>query len=172
MANKKTYRLATPEEIEQINKDPDEAERLYFESGLSDEPQPLIVVESGAVESQQNHKSQEEHRKESQEKTYPVQPTKEEGSKSPIALKFKPYPPDSLKATQADLAAIEALVDKLGWKELMYRLGVLITRQAEETNGPHKGALEAAANVVSLWGPSFHWCDEQVCRELMDKTLR
>ncbi len=31
-------RLATPEEIEQFNRDADEAERLYFESGLPDVP--------------------------------------------------------------------------------------------------------------------------------------
>jgi hypothetical protein len=31
-------RLATPEEMEQLNKVADEAERLYFESGLIDEP--------------------------------------------------------------------------------------------------------------------------------------
>lgn len=39
MTTKKTYRPATPEEIEQMNKDADEAERLYFESGLVDVPQ-------------------------------------------------------------------------------------------------------------------------------------
>jgi len=31
-------RLATPEEMEQLNKVADEAERLYFESGVADEP--------------------------------------------------------------------------------------------------------------------------------------
>ena len=31
-------RLATPEEMEQVNKKADEAERLYFESGLVDVP--------------------------------------------------------------------------------------------------------------------------------------
>ncbi len=43
-------RLATPEEMEQFNKVADEAERLYFESGVADEPlieadfrQPLQV---------------------------------------------------------------------------------------------------------------------------------
>jgi TolA-binding protein len=91
---------------------------------------------------------------------------KEEGSKSAAALQFKPYPPAILKATPTDLAELEALVDKLGWEELMYRLGVIITRQAEETSGPHKGAMEAAANLVGLWGPSFHFCDEEVCRKL------
>ncbi len=84
-------------------------------------------------------------------------------------LQFKPYPPSTLKATQTDLAALEALVTKLGWEELMYRLGVLISRQAQETQGPHKGALEAAANLVGLWGPSFHFCDEEVCRALMEQ---
>jgi hypothetical protein len=39
MTTKKTYRQATLEEIEQINKDADEAERLYFESGLAAVPQ-------------------------------------------------------------------------------------------------------------------------------------
>jgi hypothetical protein len=44
MATRKTYRLATPEEMERINKAADEAERLYFESGLADDP--LIEAES------------------------------------------------------------------------------------------------------------------------------
>ena len=83
-------------------------------------------------------------------------------------MQFKPYPPKTLKATQADLAALEDLLGRLGWEELMYRLGVIISRQAEETTGPHKGALEAASSLVNLWGPSFHWCDEEVCRELME----
>jgi hypothetical protein len=55
----KTYRLATPEEIEQINKDADEAEMLYFHSGLADEP--LIVAAPGrseAAESQENLEGQ------------------------------------------------------------------------------------------------------------------
>jgi hypothetical protein len=95
--------------------------------------------------------------------------TQTEGSKSAAALHFTPYPPDRLKATQADLATLKALVGKLGWEELMYRLGVIITRQAQEATGPHKGALEAAANLVGLWGPSFHWCDEEVCRALMEQ---
>lgn len=33
-----TGRLATPEEIERFNRDADEAERLYFESGLPGAP--------------------------------------------------------------------------------------------------------------------------------------
>jgi hypothetical protein len=94
---------------------------------------------------------------------------KTEGSDSSAALQFKPYPPDRLKATPTDLATLEALVKKLGWEELMYRLGVIITRQAQEATGPHKGALEAAASLVSLWGPSFHFCDEEVCRALMEQ---
>ena len=57
-----------------------------------------------------------------------------------MALKFKPVPPVILKATDADLATLEALVSKLGWEEMMYRLGVIISRQAQETTGPHKGA--------------------------------
>jgi hypothetical protein len=85
-------------------------------------------------------------------------------------MQFKPVPPTTLKATQTDLAALEALVGKLGWEELMYRLGVLISRQAEETTGPHKKALEAASSLVNLWGPSFHWCDEQRCRELLERS--
>jgi uncharacterized coiled-coil protein SlyX len=95
--------------------------------------------------------------------------TQAEGSKSGAALQFTPYPPDRLKATQTDLSALEALVKKLGWEELMYRLGVIITRQAQETQGPHKGALEAAASLVNLWGPSFYWCNEEVCRALMEQ---
>lgn len=91
-----------------------------------------------------------------------------EGNTSPAALKFKPIPPSTLKATAANLAELEALVGRLGWEELMYRLGVIISRQAQETQGPHKGALEAAASLVGLWGPSFHWCDEEVCRALME----
>lgn len=83
-------------------------------------------------------------------------------------LKFTPFPPGTLRATDADVATLEALVGKLGWEETMYHLGVLITRQAEETSGPHKGALEAAASLVSLWGPSFNFCNEEVCRELME----
>jgi hypothetical protein len=83
-------------------------------------------------------------------------------------MQFKPVPPKMLKATQADLAALEDLVGRLGWEELMFHLGVIIARQAEETTGPHKGALEAAASLVNLWGPSFYWCDETVCRELME----
>ena len=39
MTTPKTYRRATPEEIDQINKDADEAERLYFGFSLEDEPQ-------------------------------------------------------------------------------------------------------------------------------------
>jgi uncharacterized coiled-coil protein SlyX len=99
----------------------------------------------------------------------PVPATKAEGTKSAAALQFKPYPPDRLKATPTDLATLEALVDKLGWEELMFRLGVLIARQAQEATGPHKGALEAAANLVGLWGPSFYWCDEEVCRKLEEQ---
>ncbi len=83
-------------------------------------------------------------------------------------LKFTPVPPATLRATDADVAILEALVGKLGWEELMYRLGVIISRQAQQTTGPHKGALEAAASLVNLWGPSFYWCDEQVCRELLE----
>lgn len=85
-----------------------------------------------------------------------------------MPLKFTPFPPSTLRATDADVAILEALVGKLGWEEVLYRLGVLISRQAEEANGPHKGALEAAASLVSLWGPSFHFCDEEVCRELIE----
>jgi hypothetical protein len=81
-------------------------------------------------------------------------------------LNFRPVPPSTLRATDVDVATLEALVGKLGWEEIMYRLGVLISRQAEETRGPHKGALEAAASLVNLWGPSFHFCDEEVCRAL------
>lgn len=87
-------------------------------------------------------------------------------------MQFKPFPPKTLKATQADIAALEDLLGRLGWEELMYRLGVIIARQAEETTGPHKGALEAAASLVNLWGPSFYWCDEEVCRELMEMQNR
>lgn len=83
-------------------------------------------------------------------------------------MTFTPFPPSTLRATDADVATLEALVGKLGWEETMYHLGVLITRQAQETQGPHKGALEAAASLVSLWGPSFHFCNEEVCRDLMD----
>jgi hypothetical protein len=86
-----------------------------------------------------------------------------------MPLKFTPVPPATLRATDADVANLEALVGKLGWEEIMYRLGVLISRQAEETTGPHKGALEAASSLVNLWGPSFHWCDEEVCRALMEQ---
>jgi len=99
----------------------------------------------------------------------PVPVSKDARKPGVTALQFKPYPPDRLKATQTDLATLEALVGKLGWEELMYRLGVLITRQAQETTGPHKGALEAAASLVNLWGPSFYWCDEDVCRKLEDQ---
>lgn len=38
MTTHKTNRLATPEEVEQINKDAEEAELLYFQSGLADVP--------------------------------------------------------------------------------------------------------------------------------------
>jgi chromosome segregation ATPase len=99
----------------------------------------------------------------------PIPVKKAEGTKSATRLQFKPYPPDRLKATQTDLATLEALVEKLGWEELMYRLGVIISRQAQEATGPHKGALEAAANLVGLWGPSFYWCDEEVCRKLEEQ---
>lgn len=85
-----------------------------------------------------------------------------------MPLKFTPFPPGTLRATDADVATLEALVGKLGWEEVMFHLGTLISRQAQETTGPHKGALEAASSLVNLWGPSFHWCDEEVCRELMD----
>ena len=83
-------------------------------------------------------------------------------------MQFKPYPPTTLRASDADIAALEALVHKLGWEETMYRLGVLISRQAEETTGPNKSALAAASSLVNLWGPSFHWCDEAVCRALVE----
>jgi chromosome segregation ATPase len=99
----------------------------------------------------------------------PVPATRAEGSESAAALQFKPYPPDHLKATPTDLADLEALVNKLGWEELMYRLGVIISRQAQEATGPHKAALEAAASLVNLWGPSFHFCDEEVCRKLEEQ---
>jgi uncharacterized coiled-coil protein SlyX len=66
----------------------------------------------------------------------PVTATKAEGTKSAAALQFKPVSPGTLKATDADVATLEALVDKLGWEELMYRLGVIITRQAQEATGP------------------------------------
>ena len=85
------------------------------------------------------------------------------------ALQFKPVPPAILNATDADLVALEALVRRLGWEEMMYRLGVIICRQAQETTGPHKGALEAAASLVNLWGPSFYWCSEDVCRALEEQ---
>ena len=39
MEYKNKYRHATPEEMEQLQKDADEAERLYFGSGLEGEPQ-------------------------------------------------------------------------------------------------------------------------------------
>jgi hypothetical protein len=99
----------------------------------------------------------------------PIPVVQQERRSEAVALTFKPYPPDRLKATQTDLGTLEALVGKLGWEELMYRLGVLITRQAQETTGPHKGALEAAASLVNLWGPSFYWCDEDVCRKLEEQ---
>ncbi len=91
----------------------------------------------------------------------PVPVTKAEGSKSAIALKFKPYPPAILKATNTDLAALEALVVKLGWEELMYHVGMLLAKHANDAQGPNKGALEVAASLVGLWGPSFYWCDER-----------
>lgn len=99
----------------------------------------------------------------------PVPVVQEERRSGAAALRFKPVPPSTLKATDADLATLEALVGKLGWEEIMFRLGVLITRQAQETTGPHKGALEAAASLVNLWGPSFYWCNEDVCRALMEQ---
>ena len=99
----------------------------------------------------------------------PVQVTQEERRPGVAALTFKPVPPVILKATDADLATLEALVSKLGWEEMMYRLGVIISRQAQETTGPHKGALEAAASLVNLWGPSFYWCSEEVCRALEEQ---
>jgi len=102
----------------------------------------------------------------------PVPVVQEERRSGAVALTFKPVPPAILKATQTDLATLEALIGKLGWEELMYRLGVLITRQAQETQGPHKGALEAAASLVNLWGPSFYWCSEDVCRALEEQENR
>jgi hypothetical protein len=80
-------------------------------------------------------------------------------------MQFKPFPPKTLKATQADITALEDLLGRLGWEELMYRLGVIIARQAEETTGPHKGALEAAASLVNLWGPSFYLMEMQQLRK-------
>ena len=84
-------------------------------------------------------------------------------------MQFKPFPPTTLRASDDDIAALEALVRQLGWEEMMYRLGTLIARQAEETTGPHKSALTTASSLVNLWGPSFHWCDEAVCRALMER---
>ncbi|HEY7328087.1 MAG TPA: hypothetical protein VH592_10625 [Gemmataceae bacterium] len=85
------------------------------------------------------------------------------------ALKFKPVPPATPKATPTDLATLEALVGKLGWEEFMYHVGMLLAKHANDAQGPNKGALEVAANMVGLWGPSFYWCDEEVCRALMEQ---
>lgn len=87
-------------------------------------------------------------------------------------LSFKPYPPALLKATQTDVATLEALVDKLGWEEIMYHVGMLLAKHAREAQGPNKGALDVAANLVGLWGPSFYWCDEEVCRALEEQENR
>jgi hypothetical protein len=51
MTTPKTNRLATPEEVEQINKDADEAERLHFESDLADAPLIGDANRSATVES-------------------------------------------------------------------------------------------------------------------------
>lgn len=58
MTPHKTHRLATPEEIERINKDADEAELLYFESGLADVPMIVDANRSATVESQENLEGQ------------------------------------------------------------------------------------------------------------------
>jgi uncharacterized coiled-coil protein SlyX len=87
-------------------------------------------------------------------------------------MRFSPVLPRTLKATQDDLASLEALVGRLGWEEMMYHLGVIIGRQAveaAEADRPNKKSLEVAADMVCLWGPSFHWCDEAVCRELRER---
>ena len=84
-------------------------------------------------------------------------------------MQFKPVPPAILNATDADLVALEALVRRLGWEEMMYRLGVIICRQAQETTGPHKGRWRRQPVSLDLWGPSFYWCSEDVCRALEEQ---
>jgi hypothetical protein len=54
----KTYRLATPEEMEQMKKYAEEAERLYFESGLSDVPLIVDADRSAAAESEDRQEGQ------------------------------------------------------------------------------------------------------------------
>ena len=36
-----------------------------------------------------------------------------------VPLKFTPVPPATLRATETDVAALEALVGKLGWEEVI-----------------------------------------------------
>ena len=99
----------------------------------------------------------------------PVLVAQDERRPGVAALTFKPYPPERLKATPTDIAALEAVVGRLGWEEFMYHVGMLLAKHASEAQGPHKGALEVAANLVALWGPSFHFCGEEVCRTLEEQ---
>ncbi len=70
-----------------------------------------------------------------------------------------PCPPRTIRADDQDLAALHALVAKLGYEEVIYHLTVRLLEDAGRATGPEKGATEAGANVMSRWGPSFHWCD-------------
>ncbi len=162
---------AAQERIRELEQELEAASDIIDEQEISIECFRVQLEEAGFTidEGTAARRRLEERIADLEDEPCPVTPPKQGSSQSPVALKFEPVPPAILKATPTDLAELEALVGKLGWEELMFRLGVLITRQAQETTGPHKGALEAAAGLVNLWGPSFYWCNEEVCRKLVEQ---
>jgi len=58
MTTPKTYRVATPDEMERLNRDADEAERLYFERSLPDEALIVDADRSAAAESEDRQEGQ------------------------------------------------------------------------------------------------------------------
>jgi hypothetical protein len=72
---------------------------------------------------------------------------------------YRPDPPVSLKATQEDLGQLAALVDRLGWQEVLFRVGQLLAQHCHQATGDRKGSLRAVCNHINFIVPGAHWCD-------------
>lgn len=75
---------------------------------------------------------------------------------------YEPESPKQLTATPDDLAALEALVGRIGWHEMMYRVGQLLAKSHQQASGHRQSALRGLANYVNFIVPGAYWCDHEL----------
>src|SRR5579884_3938854 len=75
---------------------------------------------------------------------------------------FKPDMPTDLKATPADLAHLEDLVQRIGWHETLCHVCNLLFEHHAVATGTKKGALKAVARHIGFVLPGVIWCDQEL----------